>query len=98
MGQKPSRLTLRPDGRLVEKLDEARSRIAQETGESITRAAFMRQLLRQGLGDTAQQAALAEAHFRLAGALKRALIKLGGEMQERLVEIVEDELKAEAEG
>lgn len=97
MGQR-GRISFPPDGKLLELLDAQRERIISQTGETLSRSALIRMLLRQALGQSAVEAALTEAHFKLAPAIRRALGRIGHEMQDRIVELVEEELKTEAEG
>jgi hypothetical protein len=96
MGQR-GRISFPPDGKLVERLDERRARIIAETGESLSRSALIRVMLRTSLGDSAFEALTAEAHFRLGPALRRALGRLARETQERLGELVEEELRGAGE-
>lgn len=97
MGQR-GRISFSPDGKLLELLDARRERMISETGVNLSRSALIRMMLRQSLGESAHEVALMEAHFRLADVIRQAIGKLSHEMQDRIVELVEEELKTEAEG
>jgi hypothetical protein len=91
------RISFTPDTQLEARLEARRAQIEQETGQPVSLSALIRELLRVGLGDTALQARMAEAHFELGPPLARALIRVGQEMQERIIELLREELSAGAD-
>ena len=93
MGQR-GRISFPPDGRLLELLDARREELIRATGQPISRAALIRMLLRQALGESAHATALAEANFKLGPAIRAALGKIAHEMQDRIQELVEESLAA----